>query len=393
MTPRRSSDQPAGHNQYTHTPDGYDPSPAQVLLAAHLEASPQLRTLLIHTGPEILSAGLAERLSGARLNWMGRDQSALAQIEVQLSGYPGLQSQVSFEVDLPPANHGQLDQVALLIPKSRSLARRWLLTAYQALKPGGNLYLAGPNNLGIRSLIKDAETIFLPATILGYKKGNRIARLRKPEPVTGFPAEPDWLSAPGILPDTWQEFQFDWQGSNRRFYTLPGVFSSDQLDDGTRLLLDNLDLPAGATVLDFGCGCGVIGILAALRGAAWVDLVDIDLLAVASANKNVAALQLSNARCLAGYGLQPVEGCRYTHILSNPPFHSGKSVSYRVTEEFIAASGGLLEKGGQLILVANRFIPYEQTLQRHFRKIHHLAEDSRYQVLSASRPIHKKTRK
>ena len=393
MTPRRSSDQPARHHQYTHAPDGYDPSPAQVLLAAHLEASPQLRTLLIHTGPEILSAGLAEPLFGARLNWMGRDQSTLAQIEAQLPGYPGLQSQVSFGVDLLPDNHGQLDQVALLIPKSRSLARRWLLTAYQALKPGGNLYLAGPNDLGIRSLIKDAETIFLPATILGYKKGNRIARLRKPEPVTGFPAEPDWLSAPGILPDTWQEFQFDWQGANWPFYTLPGVFSSDQLDDGTRLLLDNLDLPVGATVLDFGCGCGVIGILAALSGAAWVDLVDIDLLAVASANKNIAALQLSNARCLAGNGLQPVEDRRYTHILSNPPFHSGKSVNYRVTEEFIAASGGLLEKGGQLILVANRFIPYEQTLQRHFRKVQRLAEDRRYMVISATRPIHKKTEK
>lgn len=393
MTPRRSSDRPTLNLQPSDASDGHDPSPAQMLMAAHLEGGPGLRTLLIHAGPEILATGLAERSSGAWLDWMGRDQAALARIESLLSGYPRLHAQVSFEVDRPQLNRGQFDQVGLLIPKSRSLARRWLLTAYQALKPGGNLFLAGPNDLGIRSLVKDAETIFLPATILAYKKGNRIARLRKPEPAPDFPVEPDWLSAPGIVPGTWQEFQFDWQGASRRFYTLPGVFSSDQLDNGTRLLLESLDLPFGATVLDFGCGCGVIGIIAALSGAAWVDLVDIDLLAVASASKNITIQRLRNARCLAGDGLEPVEGRRYTHILSNPPFHSGNSVDYRITEEFIAASGRLLEKGGQVILVANRFIPYESTLQRHFRKVSHLAEDSRYIVLSASRPIHKKTEK
>jgi 16S rRNA (guanine1207-N2)-methyltransferase len=387
MTPKRLSTQLSPHIDNTEVPDRYNPSPAQVLLASHLEGGARNRTLLIHTGPDILTEGLADRLAGGRLAWMGRDLAALSRAQTQLENYPRLPSQVSFDVELSLKDYNQFDQVALLIPKSRMLARRWLLTAWLALKPGSMLYLAGPNDLGIRSLIKDAEDVYRPATILGYKKGNRIARLRKPEGSPDLSAGPDWLSVPGIAPGTWQEFQFEWRDETRHFFSLPGVFSADRLDDGTRLLLDQLNLPQGATVLDFGCGSGVLGILTALMGAGSVDLVDIDLLAVASAQKNIAARQISNARCLASDGLTPVEGRRYDFILSNPPFHAGKPVSYRVTEAFIAGSKRLLKKSGQLIIVANRFIPYQQSLKRHYRKVNRLAEDNRYQVLSAARPI------
>ena len=317
---------------------------------------------------------------------MDRSHSALSLVQERQQTHPDFQSTVSFEIDLPPSTYGSFDQAALLIPKSRALARRWVLAAYLALKPGGDLYLSGPNDLGIRPLIKDAEAIFLAATILAYKKGNRIARLRKPLDGPELPNGVDWVSEPGIAPGTWQEFQFEWRQSTLNFFTLPGVFSSGELDDGTRLLLDHLELTVESQVLDFGCGCGVIGIIAALIGAAAVDMVDVDLFSIASARKNIAAHQLSNVRCLAGDGLRPVEDRRYTHILTNPPFHSGKSVNYQVTDEFIARSGQLLEKGGQLTLVANRFIPYEQTLERYFRKVTRVVDTNRFQVLSAGSP-------
>jgi 16S rRNA (guanine1207-N2)-methyltransferase len=361
-------------------------SPAQNLLARHIPWLPQQRTLFIHTGPELLSTGSASQISIHQSTWLDRSHSAQLLVQEQLASKAEVQFTVLFDIDLPQASHGSFDQAALLIPKSRPLARRWLLAAYLALKPGGYLYLAGPNDLGIRPIIKDAETIFSTSTILAYKKGNRIARLLKPLDGPAYPGGVDWVSEPGIAPGTWQEFQFEWRGTSWKFYSLPGVFSSDQLDDGTRLLLDQLQISADARVLDFGCGCGVIGIIAARQGAATVDMVDVDLLAIASARKNVAAYQLSNVRCLAGDGLSPVADQRYTHILSNPPFHSGRSVNYRVTDEFIAGSGRLLEKGGQLTLVANRFIPYEKTLERYYRKITRLAETSRFQVLSAGSP-------
>ena len=65
------------------------------------------------------------------------------------------------------------------------------------------------------------------------------------------------------------------------------------------LLLASLPDLAGAQVLDLGCGYGVIGIAAALAGAAHVDLVDASLLAVAATAENLAWLGLSNASVYA----------------------------------------------------------------------------------------------
>ncbi|MFC6616908.1 methyltransferase [Deinococcus radiophilus] len=50
---------------------------------------------------------------------------------------------------------------------------------------------------------------------------------------------------------------------------------------------------------------------------------------------------------------------RFDMILSNPPFHVGRGVVLDVAREFIAAAARRLRPGGQLILVANDFLPYE----------------------------------
>ncbi|MBR6975835.1 MAG: 50S ribosomal protein L11 methyltransferase [Ottowia sp.] len=52
--------------------------------------------------------------------------------------------------------------------------------------------------------------------------------------------------------------------------------------------------PAGARVLDYGCGSGILAIAAALHGAAAVDAVDIDEQAVAATRANAAANGISD---------------------------------------------------------------------------------------------------
>ncbi|MBM3657630.1 MAG: methyltransferase, partial [Actinobacteria bacterium] len=45
-----------------------------------------------------------------------------------------------------------------------------------------------------------------------------------------------------------------------------GVFNQGELDWGTRVLLENADVPPGAVLLDLGCGGGAIAVaLAKLR--------------------------------------------------------------------------------------------------------------------------------
>ncbi len=53
---------------------------------------------------------------------------------------------------------------------------------------------------------------------------------------------------------------------------------------------------------------------------------------------------------------------KYELILSNPPFHTGRDVDYQVARAFIEQSYSALQTGGQLYLVANRFIRYEKIM-------------------------------
>jgi 16S rRNA (guanine1207-N2)-methyltransferase len=71
------------------------------------------------------------------------------------------------------------------------------------------------------------------------------------------------------------------------FATDAAVFSRDRIDAGTRLLLEALPAMSPRSILDFGCGYGVMGIVLAQRfPLSRVTMVDIDLTAVDLAATN-----------------------------------------------------------------------------------------------------------
>ena len=102
-----------------------------------------------------------------------------------------------------------------------------------------------------------------------------------------------------------------------------GVFSSEQIDAGSRLLMLEAVRPSpGSTVLDIGCGYGPIACVAALRQPeATVWAVDV--------NERARALTAANAERL---GLNVTVAApediptdvRFDHIVSNPPIRIGK---------------------------------------------------------------------
>jgi 16S rRNA G1207 methylase RsmC len=75
------------------------------------------------------------------------------------------------------------------------------------------------------------------------------------------------------------------------------VFSSEQVDEGTRLLAESMVIMNGWRILDMGCGYGVLGIIAAkLAPRGRVVMVDINRLAVKLAAINVKINNVRNAR-------------------------------------------------------------------------------------------------
>lgn len=124
-------------------------------------------------------------------------------------------------------------------------------------------------------------------------------------------------------------------GLTMDFETDSGVFSKDGLDEGTRLLLENL--PAcGGRFLDLGCGWGPLGaFFAAKNPGANALLTDVNERAVALSQKNLARNRVANARALVSDGFAAIEGT-FDLIATNPPIRAGKQVIYPLFDEAFA---------------------------------------------------------
>jgi 16S rRNA (guanine1207-N2)-methyltransferase len=359
-------------------PDRDKLSPATTLLAEAVSIASSDRVLILGCGSGALAAALAQRLSTGSVRLMDATLSSLNLAQQTLQANAINNAAVITEISVLPEGAESFDIVALEVPQGRKLIRRWLLEAYSALRPGGQLYLAGSNDQGIRPAIADAEALFGNMTPLGYKVRHRVARFVKNPPRAHLP---DWVADPGIAPGTWVEFDLVIRGETFRLSSLPGIFAYNKLDAGTQLLLEHMSPPPGARVLDLGCGYGIIGLVAARQDVAAVDLVDANLLALAATKRNIARNDIAIARAWACEIRDGLGVSQYDYVVTNLPFHSGKEVDYDIAHAFIMQARTALKPGGQLMLVANRFLRYERVMQPIFAAVDRIAETKSYQVL------------
>lgn len=113
-----------------------------------------------------------------------------------------------------------------------------------------------------------------------------------------------------------------------------GVFNQGELDWGTRVLIENADVPTGATLLDLGCGGGAIAVaLAMLRPDAVVWAVDVNERALEVTRASVALNRLTNVR-VALPSEVPSE-VKFDAIWSNPPIRVGKEALHQLLNEWL----------------------------------------------------------
>ena len=55
-------------------------------------------------------------------------------------------------------------------------------------------------------------------------------------------------------------FKAAFRGNDFTFHSTWGLFSPTEIDEGSRLLLDHLEVRSGDISLDIGCGYGALGI-------------------------------------------------------------------------------------------------------------------------------------
>ncbi|MFF0988925.1 class I SAM-dependent methyltransferase [Kocuria nitroreducens] len=148
-----------------------------------------------------------------------------------------------------------------------------------------------------------------------------------PDPVAG-PAAPNpetehYFSEDPSAPEVRRSVAVTLRGREVVLQTSNGVFSPRGLDKGTSVLLENVPDPAGAELLDIGCGWGPIALsLAASAPEARVTAVDVNERSLRLTRDNALALGLANVEALLPEQV-PAER-RFDTIWSNPPVRIGK---------------------------------------------------------------------
>ena len=237
-----------------------------------------------------------------------------------------------------------------------------LRVAGYALKPGGTLYVQGAKDRGVLSLARHMEAFFGNVETLEISKGQRVIAARRQETLH---AE----ALPG--------------GES-----LEEVFAGGKLDEGTRLLLEALEVRVTDVALDLGCGAGYLGLEIARRAPKGrVTLVDVSLLALDLAWRQAHEGGLTNVEVLASDGTEALSGRRFDLVATNPPFHLGGVQTKQVAERFIREAARALQPRGRFYVVANRFLKYEPALKAAFQEVEEVGGDRRYKVLRAQAPL------
>lgn len=172
------------------------------------------------------------------------------------------------------------------------------------------------------------------------------------------------------------------KGFDIKFETKPGVFSEKGLDNGTRLLIDNLEVKESSLVADLGSGIGVIGlVIAKLNPRIHVHLLDDHLRSVELAKKNLELNSLQNAEVYLSDLFSAVSDRTYHQIITNPP----QSLGNAFLKEIIMESFNHLKPGGTLWLVVKRNVRsfIERVLKEIFPKYEVVAFGREHVVMKA----------
>ncbi|MGL4488700.1 MAG: class I SAM-dependent methyltransferase [Rhizobiaceae bacterium] len=267
----------------------------------------------------------------------------------------------------PTCPQGSFDGALILLSRHRGATRSYLNQALESVKEGGMIVFAGAKNDGIATAAKEVATHF---ELLGNLSKHH--------------AKVFWFSNKG-------KARFELAAPvlvDGRFATASGMFSSDHIDPGSAFLMEHLPKDMKGRIADFCAGWGYLSVELANHCSAVksVALYEADYASLEAGKLNMAH---NNADVTASFHWQDLISEKasgdYDTIIMNPPFHQGRAADPAIGNAIIRNAHNALHRGGKLYLVANRTLPYEQTLASSFFKSGELARNTSYKVLWAQK--------
>ena len=252
----------------------------------------------------------------------------------------------------------------VLAGRNRKVNEYNVLRAYNACTKGGSILISGDKKAGIAALRKWTASQFEISD--SFSKYHAVVFEIKR---TGDAAPLPSLEVP-----------------HEEFLIAEGMFSSDGPDIGSQILAEHFDKRIKGCVADFGAGWGYLSnqLLQASDRVEELDLFEADYASLEAAKTNVKneSVKLSFNWCdlVSEFKKKPRHW-----VIMNPPFHSGRATDPELGKKFIQVAASTLPSGGRLLMVANRNLPYEDTLSKCFKRFETLETRDGFKVIEAVR--------
>ena len=200
--------------------------------------------------------------------------------------------------------------------EGKDTIRRRLQSAARRTEPGGKAVVLTHTKRGAGTQLTMLREIFGNGEIAA--RGGGGFRLLTATVTADTTRAPSAATPPGT-----SRISEEIRGEAFEFVTTAAVFSRERIDPGTRLLLETFPAASPRTILDFGCGYGVMGIVLARRfPSSRVTMVDIDVAAVELARANAALNGVGErTRVVLSDGLNAVPLERFDLVVTHFPLH------------------------------------------------------------------------
>ena len=188
-----------------------------------------------------------------------------------------------------------------------------------------------------------------------------------------------------------RSFKAEWPasvpgGDKLMFTSYPGCFCHRRLDEGGLALAEvvsremmNEELgirnEGGISLLDMGCGCGLVGLLIANRLNQTIEqsnnrtisltLVDSHSRAVEAATENAAKFGIPAEVILSDNGTPKRLDGTFDVFVGNPPYYS----DYRIAEVFLETAQRALKPGGVCYTVVKNAAGLKPVQEKYFKSV------------------------
>ena len=353
------------------------------ILIDKININPGDRILDYGCGYGAVGIALADSAPGVDIRMVDSDIRAVRWAQENLRANGIKNAHIVLDHTLDRFSDGDFNIIALNPPieEGTEAIFEMIDRARPKLRNGGSFYLVAKVRKGAKSYMRKLSEVIGPAKVISKSGGYWLMRAER-SPVRS--PEPTDLSVYEHTVET------RLKGRKYTFCTRAGVFSRKEMDDGTLLLIESVDILPLNSVIDVGCGYGPIGIAAAhMASVGRVVMVDTNARAVECASRNIEAHHLHHARkngkprveAVVSDRFDAVRGERFDRVISNPPFHAGVDVLYPLVDEAYAH----LRFHGRMYLVLMRYVGIKRHIEKVFGNCTVVAHEEKHTVLMAER--------